>query len=544
MWRESILSNVITALMNNRKGVEVIMSRDSSEALEDLKYRLEKVHMGGGLKRQESIRASGRGTARDRIRNLLDEDSFVEIDTFLTHRTSDHDMFMHETLGDGVVCGHGTVDGRRIYCFAQDFSVHGGSMGEMHAKKISKVVEMAERSKVPIVGIWDGGGQRAQDGIASLGGTGELLDRLVQCSGRIPMISLVLGPVVGVSALGASLADFTVLGNDHGQLFMSSPLETPECISGEVDAAGLGGASLHASRSGIACLIAEDEEEACALAADILGFLPDNNQSSPPVEPTADDPARLNPDLESLVPDNPNRPYDMVKVIEEIVDDGIFMELFNSYAENIVIGFARLDGKTIGIVANQPKVLAGCLDIDASIKAARFIRTCDAFNIPLVTFEDVPGFLPGVVQEWGGIIRHGAKLLFAYAEATVPKMTLVTRKAYGGAYLAMSCKHLQSDYNIAWPTAELAVMGAEGAVNIIHRREIAAADDDKKEETRLQLVEEYKSKFGDPYVAARNGWLDDVIEPEESRLRLIRALRILSSKREWSPPKKHGNIPL
>ena len=544
MWRESILSNVITALMNNRKGVEVIMSRDSSEALEDLKYRLEKVHMGGGLKRQESIRASGRGTARDRIRNLLDEDSFVEIDTFLTHRTSDHDMFMHETLGDGVVCGHGTVDGRRIYCFAQDFSVHGGSMGEMHAKKISKVVEMAERSKVPIVGIWDGGGQRAQDGIASLGGTGELLDRLVQCSGRIPMISLVLGPVVGVSALGASLADFTVLGNDHGQLFMSSPLETPECISGEVDAAGLGGASLHASRSGIACLIAEDEDEACALAADILGFLPDNNQSSPPVEPTADDPARLNPDLESLVPDNPNRPYDMVKVIEEIVDDGIFMELFNSYAENIVIGFARLDGKTIGIVANQPKVLAGCLDIDASIKAARFIRTCDAFNIPLVTFEDVPGFLPGVVQEWGGIIRHGAKLLFAYAEATVPKMTLVTRKAYGGAYLAMSCKHLQSDYNIAWPTAELAVMGAEGAVNIIHRREIAAADDDKKEETRLQLVEEYKSKFGDPYVAARNGWLDDVIEPEESRLRLIRALRILSSKREWSPPKKHGNIPL
>ena len=520
------------------------MSRDSSDALEDLRYRREKAHMGGGIKRQESIRASGRGTARDRIRNLLDEDSFVEIDTFLTHRTSDHGMFMHETLGDGVVCGNGTVDGRRIYCFAQDFSVHGGSMGEMHAKKISKVVEMAERSKVPIVGIWDGGGQRAQDGVASLGGTGELLDRLVQCSGRIPMISLVLGPVVGVSSLGASLADFTILGNEHGQLFMSSPLETPECINGEVDAAGLGGATLHASRSGIACLIADDEEEACALAADILGFLPDNNLSSPPVELTADDPARLNPELTTLVPDNPNRPYDMVKVIEEIVDDGIFMELFNSYAENIIIGFARLDGKTIGVVANQPKVLAGCLDIDASIKAARFIRTCDAFNIPLVTFEDVPGFLPGVVQEWGGIIRHGAKLLFAYAEATVPKMTLVTRKAYGGAYLAMSCKHLQSDYNIAWPTAELAVMGAEGAVNIIHRREIAAADDDKKEETRLQLVEEYKTKFGDPYVAARNGWLDDVIEPEESRLRLIRALRILSSKREWSPPKKHGNIPL
>jgi len=530
--------------MKNLKVLDIGMSKESSDALEDLRYRQEQARIGGGIKKLEAIRSSGRSTARDRISNLLDEDSFVEVDTFLTHRTTDHNMFMHETLGDGVVCGHGTVNGRRIYCFAQDFSVHGGSMGEMHAKKIAKVVEMAEKSKVPIVGIWDGGGQRAQDGIAALAGTGELLDRLVQCSGRIPMISLVLGPVVSVSALAASLADFTILGQEHGQLFMSSPLETPECISGEVDASGLGGATLHASRSGIACLIADDEEEACELAADILGFLPDNNQSSPPIEPTSDDVTRLNPDLTTIVPDNPNRPYDMVKVIEEIVDDGIFMELFNSYAENIVIGFSRLDGKTIGVVANQPKVLAGCLDIDASIKAARFIRTCDAFNIPLVTFEDVPGFLPGVVQEWGGIIRHGAKLLFAYAEATVPKLTLVTRKAYGGAYLAMSCKHLQSDYNIAWPTAELAVMGAEGAVNIIHRREIAAAEEENKEETRQKLVEEYKTKFGDPYVAAKNGWLDDVIEPEESRLRLIRALKILSSKREWSPPKKHGNIPL
>ena len=544
MWREPNNTEKLTGLMKNLKVLDVGMSKESSDALEDLRYRQEQARIGGGIKKLEAIRSSGRSTARDRISNLLDEDSFVEVDTFLTHRTTDHNMFMHETLGDGVVCGHGTVNGRRIYCFAQDFSVHGGSMGEMHAKKIAKVVEMAEKSKVPIVGIWDGGGQRAQDGIAALAGTGELLDRLVQCSGRIPMISLVLGPVVSVSALAASLADFTILGQEHGQLFMSSPLETPECISGEVDASGLGGATLHASRSGIACLIADDEEEACELAADILGFLPDNNQSSPPIEPTSDDVTRLNPDLTTIVPDNPNRPYDMVKVIEEIVDDGIFMELFNSYAENIVIGFSRLDGKTIGVVANQPKVLAGCLDIDASIKAARFIRTCDAFNIPLVTFEDVPGFLPGVVQEWGGIIRHGAKLLFAYAEATVPKMTLVTRKAYGGAYLAMSCKHLQSDYNIAWPTAELAVMGAEGAVNIIHRREIAAAEEENKEETRQKLVEEYKTKFGDPYVAAKNGWLDDVIEPEESRLRLIRALKILSSKREWSPPKKHGNIPL
>ena len=315
-------------------------------------------------------------------------------------------------------------------------------------------------------------------------------------------------------------------------------------MSGEVDAAGLGGANLHASRSGIACMVAEDEDDAFFLASELLSFLPDHNDAVPPLEETGDPEDRLNPELAEIVPDNPNKPYDMVKVIEEVVDDGYFLELFEQYAENIVIGFARMGGSTIGIIANQPKVLAGCLDIDASIKAARFIRTCDAFNIPLVTFEDVPGFLPGVVQEWGGIIRHGAKLLFAYAEATVPKLTLVTRKAYGGAYLAMSCKHLQSDYNVAWPTAELAVMGAEGAVNIIHRREIAAAPDEEKENVRLKLVDEYKAKFGDPYVAARNGWLDDVIEPEESRIRLIRALSILRNKREWSPPKKHGNIPL
>jgi len=394
------------------------------------------------------------------------------------------------------------------------------------------------------VGIWDGGGQRAHDGVAALGGTGVLLDRLVQCSGRIPMISLVLGPVVGVSALGASLADFTILGEEHGQLLLSSPLETPEVLSGEIDAAGLGGANLHASRSGIACLIAEDEEDACGLAAEILSFLPDYNMANPPRLDCDDDPQRSNPELEKIVPDNPNRPYDMVKVIEEVADDGLFMELFGSYAENIIIGFARMDGCSVGVIANQPKVLAGCLDIDASIKAARFIRTCDAFNIPLLTFEDVPGFLPGVVQEWGGIIRHGAKLLYAYAEATVPKLTVITRKAYGGAYLAMSCKHLSSDYNIAWPTAELAVMGADGAVSIIHRYEINAVPDDEKEAVRTQLTEDYKSKFGDPYIAARNGWLDDVIEPSETRLRLIRALRIFSSKREWSPPKKHGNIPL
>jgi acetyl-CoA carboxylase carboxyltransferase component len=520
------------------------MPPHAEKALEGLRHKRELARLGGGIKKQEAIRATGRGTARDRVGMLLDEDSFVEIDAFTTHRTDDHNMFLHKTLGDGVVAGHGTIDGRRVYCFAQDFSVHGGSMGEMHAKKIAKIVEMAERVKAPIIAMWDGGGQRAHDGIASLGGTGELLDRLVQCSGRIPVISLVLGPVVGVSALAATLADFTILGEEHGQLFLSSPLETPEVIEGEIDAEGLGGANLHASRSGIACLIAQDELDACELASLLLSYLPDHNDAEPPIVATEDPVNRTNDELETLVPDNPNKPYDMVHVVKEVVDDGDFLELFESYADNIIIGFARLQGQTIGVVGNQPKILAGCLDIDASVKAARFIRTCDAFNIPLVTFEDVPGFLPGVVQEWGGIIRHGAKLLFAYAEATVPKLTLVTRKAYGGAYLAMSCKHLRSDYNVAWPTAELAVMGAEGAVNIIHRREIQAAEDDQKEVVRAELVESYKQKFGDPYVAARNGWLDDVIEPQESRLRLCRALSILKSKREWSPPKKHGNIPL
>ena len=473
---------------------------------------------------------------------LLDEGSFVEVDSFVTHRNQDFNLHMHPIEGDGVICGHGTVDGRRIFCFSQDFSVFGGSMGEMHALKIGKVAEMAERARIPLVGIWDGGGQRAHDGVHSLAGTGELLDRLIACSGRVPMISLVLGPVVGVSALAAGVADFVVLGREHGQLFMSSPLETEETVTGEMTPEELGGADLHASRSGIACQIAEDEDDAMAIVSELLSFLPDHCLAEPPLVENGDDPERMSDELANLVPDDPNRPYDIVAAIEGTVDDGHFVELFEYYADNIIVGFARLEGTTIGIVANQPKVLAGCLDIDASVKAARFIRTCDCFNIPLLTFVDVPGFLPGTVQEWGGIIRHGAKLLYAYAEATVPKMTVVTRKAYGGAYLAMSCKHLRSDYNVAWPTGELAVMGADGAVKIIHRRELNSSSDPAQ--TQKELVADYKLKFGDPYVAAKHGWLDDVIEPQETRLRLVRALRLLRSKREWTPPKKHGNIPL
>jgi len=412
----------------------------------------------------------------------------------------------------------------------------------MHAQKIAKIAEFAEKAQLPLIGIWDGDGQRVQDGVPALGATGELLDILVACSGRIPTFSIILGTVAGVSALAAGLSDFVILSDDHGQMFMRSPYFIPEIASGELDQQSLGGAEAHASRSGVACMVAEDEEDAILTACEILAYLPDHTLAEAANLPSSDPANRVCDNLTDIVPADSNRPYDIRKVIEEIVDEGRFLELFSSYAENIVIGFSRLDGQSVGIVANQPKVLAGCLDIDASVKAARFIRTCDIFNIPVVTFVDVPGFLPGTVQEWGGIIRHGAKLLYAYAEATVPKLTVVTRKAYGGAYLAMSCKHLRSDYNIAWPTGELAVMGAEGAVNIIHRRELAEADDPAS--IHVELVDEYRRKFGDPYVAARNGWLDDVIEPSETRHKLIQALRPLRSKREWVPPKKHGNIPL
>ncbi len=490
----------------------------------------------------EELRKSGRQTARERISMLLDADSFVEVDAFVQHRSGDFNMHLHRPLGDGVVAGHGKIDGRRVVCFAQDYAVFDGTMGEMHARKIAKVAEFAEKSQLPLIGIWDGDGQRVQDGVPSLGATGELLDILVACSGRIPTFSIILGTVAGVSALAAGLSDFVILSDDHGQMFMRSPHFIPEIASGELDQQSLGGAEAHASRSGVACMVAEDEEDAILTACEILAYLPDHTLAEAANLPSGDPADRACDNLSEIVPADSNRPYDIRKVIEEVVDESRFLELFQTYAENIIIGFARLDGQSVGIIANQPKVLAGCLDIDASIKAARFIRTCDIFNIPVLTFVDVPGFLPGTVQEWGGIIRHGAKLLYAYAEATVPKLTVVTRKAYGGAYLAMSCKHLRSDYNIAWPTGELAVMGAEGAVNIIHRRELAEAKDPAS--THVELVDEYRRKFGDPYVAARNGWLDDVIEPHETRKKLIQALRPLRSKREWVPPKKHGNIPL
>ncbi len=489
-----------------------------------------------------NLREKGVKTARERILELLDENTFVEVDAFVKHRSGDYEMHMHTPLGDGVVAGHGKIDGRRIVCFSQDYSVFSGTMGEMHAKKIVKVVEFAEKSQLPIIGIWDGDGQRAHEGVTSLGSTGKLLDILVACSGRIPMISIVLGTVSGTSALAAGLSDFVILGADRGRMFMRSPYVIPEIVDGEIEEQELGGAGQHASRSGIACLVSDSESGAFDQAAEILSYLPDHTLAEPAVIRSGDKWSRKSKGLGKLVPQDSDRPYDMRKVIKQVVDDKRFLELFPDYAENVVIGFARLDGHSVGIVGNQPSVLAGCLDIDASVKAARFIRTCDCYNIPLLTFVDVPGFLPGTVQEWGGIIRHGAKLLYAYAEATVPKLTVVTRKAYGGAYLAMSSKHLGSDYNVAWPTGELAVMGAEGAVNIIHRAELADAKN--RGALHEELVREYRQKFGDPYVAARHGWLDDIIEPADTRGALVRALKPLLSKREWFPAKKHGNIPL
>lgn len=490
----------------------------------------------------KEMRESGSQTARERVLDLLDDGSFVEVDAFVRHRSGDHGMYMHTPLGDGVVAGHGMLDGRRVACFSQDFSVFSGTMGEMHAKKISKVVEFAEKACIPVIGIWDGDGQRAHEGVTSLGPNGDLLDNLVSCSGKVPMISIILGTVSGTSALAAGLSDFVILGKQRGRMFMRSPYVIPEIISGEVDEDTLGGANHHASRSGVACLVSDSERDAFDMVAEILSHMPDHTMSEPPNLDSGDKWDRKCKGMGKLVPQDSDRPYDMRSVIKQVFDDKRFMELSPSYAENVVIGFARLDGHAVGVIGNQPSVLAGCLDIDASVKAARFIRTCDCFNIPIVTFVDVPGFLPGTVQEWGGIIRHGAKLLYAYAEATVPKLTIVTRKAYGGAYLAMSCKHLGSDYNVAWPTGELAVMGAEGAVNIIHRAELAESDDSSGR--HAELVEEYREKFGDPYVAARHGWLDDVIEPSQTRMCLVRALRPLLSKRELTLPKKHGNIPL
>src|SRR6201991_2877651 len=490
----------------------------------------------------EKQHAKGRLTARERVEKLLDPGSFEELDTFVRHRTYDFEMQKKRPWGDAVVTGHGTINGRTVCVFSQDFTVFGGSLGEVMGEKMCKVMDLAARIGCPVVGINDSGGARIQEGVVSLGAYGDVFARNVKCSGVIPQISLIMGPCAGGAVYSPAMTDFIFMVKETSHMFITGP-EVIKTVTGEeVEFEELGGAMSHNSKSGVAHFASEKEEQCLEAARYLMSFLPLNNLELPPrVEPT-DDPEREDPELDSLVPDDPQKPYDMRDVIARIVDDGEFFEVQEHFAQNIVIGFSRPDGPPIGVVGNQPNHLAGVLDINSSEKAARFVRFCDAFNVPLLTFTDVPGFLPGTSQEWGGIIRHGAKLLYAFAEATVPKITVITRKAYGGAYDVMASKHLAADFNFAWPSAEIAVMGPEGAVNIIHRRDIAHSP--TPNERRQKLIDDYKARFANPYAAAERGYVDDVLIPHETRPKVITALETLATKREPGPKRKHGNIPL
>ena len=498
--------------------------------------------LGGGPTRVERQHASGKLTARERLDLLLDPGSFVELDAFVTHRSNDFGLADQRFLGDGVVTGHGTIDGRLVFIFSQDFTVFGGSLSEAYAEKICKVMDLAMKVGAPLIGLNDSGGARIQEGVASLGGYADIFLRNVMASGVVPQISVIMGPCAGGAVYSPAMTDFTIMVEKTSYMFVTGPNVVKAVTHEEVDSEALGGAQVHTTRSGVAHLAAHDESEALDAVRRILAHLPQNNLESPALVPSNDPPDRMDAELDRVVPDDAHRPYDMHDVISRVVDDGEFLEIQPGWAQNILIGFARLGGRSVGIVAQQPSVLAGALDIDASTKAARFVRTCDCFNVPLVTFVDVPGFLPGVGQEHGGIIKHGAKLLYAYCEATVPKVTVITRKAYGGAYDVMSSKHIRGDMNLAWPTAEIAVMGARGAVNIIYKEAIANADDPVGESMRL--VAEYEEEYSNPYIAASRGYVDDVIRPSETRPRLIRALEMLADKRDTNPRKKHGNIPL
>ena len=498
--------------------------------------------LGGGPIRIERQHAWGKLTARERLDLLLDPGSFVELDAFVTHRATEFGLAEQLVLGDGVVTGHGTIDGRVVFVYSQDFTVFGGSLSEAYAEKICKVMDLAMRVGAPIIGLNDSGGARIQEGVASLGGYAEIFLRNVMASGVVPQISVVMGPCAGGAVYSPAITDFTIMVDHTSYMFVTGPNVVKTVTHEEVDAEFLGGAVTHTTRSGVAHLAAEDEAAALDAARRILSYLPQNNLADAPRVSATDPIDRMDVELDRVVPADPSLPYDMQEVIARIVDDRDFLEIHPNWAANIIVGFARLGGRSVGIVAQQPSVLAGALDIDASVKAARFVRTCDCFNVPLLTLVDVPGFLPGVGQEHGGIIKHGAKLLYAYCEATVPKLTVITRKAYGGAYDVMSSKHIRGDMNFAWPTAEIAVMGAEGAVNIIFKDAIANADDPVAE--RARLVAEYEAEFANPYVAAARGYVDDVIKPSETRPRLIRALETMADKRQENPRKKHGNIPL
>ncbi len=497
---------------------------------------------GGGPVRVERQHAWGKLTARERVDLLLDPGSFQELDAFVVHRATEFGLGSQHFLGDGVVTGHGTIDGRLVFVFSQDFTIFGGSLSEAYADKICKVMDLAMQVGAPVIGLNDSGGARIQEGVASLAGYAWIFTRNVLASGVIPQISVIMGPCAGGAVYSPAITDFTVMVEGTSYMFVTGPNVVKTVTHEEVDSEFLGGALAHTTKSGVAHLAAKDEADSLDLVRRILGFMPQNNLEDPPILETRDPVDRMDQALDAIVPDDPQKPYDMHEVIRHVVDDGQFLEIQPGWAANIIIGFAHLGGRSIGIVAQQPSVLAGALDIDASVKGARFVRTCDAFNIPLLTFIDVPGFMPGVNQEHGGIIKQGAKLLYAYCEATVPKLAVITRKAYGGAYDVMSSKHVRGDINLAWPTAEIAVMGAEGAVNIIFKDAIAKADDPVAEHRRL--VQEYEAEFNNPYIAAARGYIDEVILPSETRPRLIRGLEILADKRETNPPKKHGNIPL
>jgi propionyl-CoA carboxylase beta subunit len=515
------------------------MTMTPHDRLADLERLAE---LGGGEARLRRQREAGKLTTRERVDLLFDPGSFEEVDKLVTHRCRDFGLGDEIVPGDGVVAGHGRVDGRPVYAFAQDFTVFGGSLSETNAAKIVKIMDLAVRMGAPIVGLNDSGGARIQEGVASLAGYADIFLRNTLSSGVVPQISAIMGPCAGGAVYSPAITDFNIMVEGTSYMFVTGPDVIKTVTHEEVSKEELGGAMAHNAKSGVAHFAVADDRECIALIRELLGYLPSNNLDDPPRRATSDPSDRAEAALDSLVPEQPNQPYDMHDLIGAVVDDGVFLEVHRHFAQNIVVGFARLAGKPVGVVANQPAVLAGCLDIDASVKGARFVRFCDAFNIPLITFEDVPGFLPGVQQEHGGIIRAGAKLLYAFAEATVPKITVITRKAYGGAYCVMASKHIRTDFNYAYPTAEIAVMGPEGAVNILYRRELQAAEDPAA--MRAKLVKEFREKLANPFVAAARGFVDEIIQPRQTRAKLISALAACENKRDRNPPKKHGNIPL
>ncbi|UCH85243.1 MAG: methylmalonyl-CoA carboxyltransferase [Candidatus Latescibacterota bacterium] len=516
--------------------------KTTEEKLQELREKRQAALLGGGEERIKKVHDAGRLTARERINVLFDPGTFQELGVFVTHRCTDFGMENNKITGDGVVAGFGKVNGRLTYAFAQDFTVFGGTMSEANAGKICRLMDLAMENGAPIIGLNDSGGARIQEGVASLGGYADVFLRNTLASGVVPQISAIMGPCAGGAVYSPAITDFILMVDHTSHMFVTGPNVIKAVTNEEVTFEELGGARTHNTKSGVAHFMAKNDQDCVVQIRRLLQFLPQNNLDEPPRVESKDDVNRTDVTLNSLIPDNPKEPYDMIEVIKRVVDDGDFLEVQPHYAQNIVIGFARMNGRTIGILGNQPKTLAGVLDIKSSNKGARFVRFCDAFNIPFVTFEDVPGFLPGTEQEFGGIIKHGAKLLYAYCEATVPKITIITRKAYGGAYDVMSSKHIRADINIAWPTAELAVMGAEGAVNILNRKAIESASN--PDELRQKLIEEYNDKFANPYIAAQLGYIDDVIEPKETRPKIIAALESLENKRQHLPPKKHGNLPL